>query len=297
MAADYTNTKLAGGADAGLGKQGRLWPENIVTTPWGRLEPLLQPEELKSRFLKGIPMVLKVVDPETKKPVKITDQELKDYIERAVEIAETETSLMLMPGQFTEKLPFSKADYDQFGYWKLAHKPISSIEALNVVLADNNEVFAFPVNWLETGLLITGQLNLIPLAVQTLQGGVDVVGAPGGQLSPASAFFNNLWNRPWVASLFAVTYTAGFPDGMMPKTINELVGTIAAMRVLSMIAAAYAHQNSASLGLDGLSQSVSTPGPQRYAVRMQELKDDRTMLVKKIKRAGGAKIFTGVVGL
>jgi hypothetical protein len=293
-AAGVAASKPAGTSDLGQGTQGKQYPENGTATPWGRLEPLLTPDQLKSRHLKGIPMVLKIKDPDSGKPFRITDDELKDYIELAVDEAEQETGLILMPTQFTEKLPFQKQDYEAFGYWQLPRRPIASIEALNVTLADGSDVFVFPTEWLETANLIHGQLNIIPLAFQGMQGGTGIIGgveAGGG----TAVFFNSLWNRPWVAALFGVTYTAGFKNGLMPKYVNNLLGVIVAMRVLSMIAAAYASFQSTSLGIDGMSQSVSTPGPQRFKIRMDELAAERKLLVNKLKKAFGSKFVVGTI--
>ena len=286
-------SKQAGTSDLGQGTQGKQYMENGTATPWGRLEPLLTPDLLKSRYLKGIPMVLKIKD-EFGKPFKITDDELKDYIEIAVDEAENETGLVLMPTQFTEKHPFQKQDYEQFGYFQLPRRPISSVEALNVTLADGSDVFVFPTQWLETANLIHGQLNIIPLAFQGMQAGTGIIGGTDAGNGTA-VFFNGLWNRPWVAALFGITYTAGFINGLMPKYINNLLGCIVAMRVLSMIAAAYAGSTSTSLGLDGMSQSIGTPGPQRYKVRMEELVAERALIVKKLKKAFGSKFTFGTV--
>lgn len=287
-------SKPAGAKDIGEGTQGQQWPENATATPWGRLEPLITPEQLKSRYLKGVQLVLKIMDPDTRKPFRITDDELKDYINRAVSVAEEETNLILMPTQFTEKLPFQKQDFEQFGYFQLPRRPVASVDALNVTLADGSDVFQFPTEWIETANLIHGQLNIIPLAFQSVIAGTGVIGgvnAGGG----TAVFFNALWNRPWVAALFGITYTCGFKNGMMPQLVNDLIGVIVAMRVLSQLAAAYAYLQSASLGIDGMSQSVSTPGPQRFKIRMDELKEERALLVKKLKKYGGSKIFTGSV--
>lgn len=293
----YTGSKRAGAAlldaDGDVAAQATQYPVNANASAWGRLEPLLTPEQLKTRFLVGIPMVLKIRDPETKEFFKITDDMLKDYIELAVADAEEETSSVIMPTQFREKLPFHKQDFEQFGYAKLPRRPIASIEDFSVSLADGSDIFVFPPQWIETANLIRGQLNLIPLAFQGMYGGTGIVGAGGTQGS--SAFFNSLWARPWVAALFGVSYTAGWKDGLVPKVINNLIGTIAAMRVLSIIAAAYAGSTSTSLGMDGMSQSVSTPGPQRYAVRIEELKADRALYTKKIKKNLGLKVFSGTV--
>lgn len=296
--ADYTNSKPAGNRelnpDGSVNTQGNQYLENANTTPWGRLEPLLTVDQLKSRFLKGIPLTLKIKDPETGKPYKISDEELKDYIETAVDEAEQELSLVLMPTQFTMKLPFQKQDFDNFGYFQLPHRPVASIEALNVQLADGSDIFVFPTQWIETSNLIHGQLNIIPLAFQGLAAGTGIIGGTSAGQGTA-VFFNALWNRPWVAALFGVVYTAGFKNGLMPKSINQLIGIIAAMQVLSQIAAAYAMVQSTSLGLDGMSQSVSTPGPQRFAKRMEELQAQRTLLVKKLRKSYGQKIVVGTV--
>lgn len=277
--ADYSDSK----------KTGALYPSNAAQTVLGRLEPLLTPEQLKSRFLKGISMVLKIKNPETGQPFTITDDELKDYIQKAADRAENETGLTLFPTKYKEKLPFQKQDYEQFGYFQLPNRPIASIDALTVRLSDGSDVFVFPLEWIEVANLIWGQLNILPLAFEGIQGGTGIVGGatasnPGGG---TAVFFNSLWNRPWVSALFGVEYTTGFPDGLLPEYVNELIGTIAAMRVLSQIAAAYAGSTSVSLGLDGMSQSIGTPGPQRYQVRMQELADDKKVMIKKLKKLFG----------
>jgi hypothetical protein len=287
-------SKPAGAADIGQGTQGRQYPLDVTASSWGRMEPLLTPDQLKSRYLKGIPMVLKIKDPETLQNFRITDDELKDYIELAVEEAEQELNLTIMPTQVTHKLPFQKQDYENFGFWQLPHRPISSIEALNVTLADGSDVFVFPPEWIETANLVAGQLNIIPLAFAGIQGGTGVIGGTSAGQGTA-VFFNSLWNRPWVAALFGVTYTAGFKNGLMPKYVNNLIGCIVAMRVLSQIAAAYAMWSSTSLGLDGMSQSVSTPGPQRFKVRMEELEKDRALMVRKIKKMFGGKFVVGTI--
>jgi hypothetical protein len=291
----YTGSKPAGTQDLGEGTQGKQYPEGATSTPWGRLEPLITPDLLKSRFLKGIPLTLKIKDPETGKPYKITDDELKDYIETAVDEAEQESGLILMPTQFTEKLPFQKLDYEQFGYFQLPKRPIASIEALNVTLADGSSIFQFPTEWIETANLIHGQLNIIPLAMYGIGQGTGIVGGSVDGTSGTAVFFNSLWNRPWVAAMFGITYTAGFKDGLMPKSVNNLIGIIAAMQVLSMIAAAYAGATSTSLGIDGMSQSIGSPGPNRYAKRMEELQAQRALIVRKLKKSYASKFVVGTV--
>ncbi len=273
------------------GPPGALYPSNAIDTELGRLEPLLTADQLKSRFLKGISMVLKVKDPETGLNFRITNEELTDYISIALEEAEVETGLSLIPTKYKEKLPYQRLDWEQLGYFQLPRRPISSIDLFSVRLSDGNDVFQFPLEWLETSNLIWGQLNVIPLAFQNmLGGGTGIIGGAG-----TGVYFNNLWQRPWVAAMFGVEYTTGFPDGNIPKFINSLVGAIAAMQVLSLLGAAGANNTSVSLGLDGASQSTSGPGPNKYQLRMQELAAQRKLLVKKAKKMFGTAFVIGTV--
>lgn len=273
--ADYTNSKPFAGAAA---------PYGAIATPWGRLEPLITPEQLRVRMLFGIPLMTRMVDPVTKRAIVMTDDMLKDFIHRAVDKAELETSLTLMPTQFQEKLPYSRLDFEQFGYFKLSQHPATSIESLSIQLADGGDVFNFPLEWVDTANLLYGQVNLIPLAYQTLTAGM--YNAPGTGMvgySGNGVFFNNLWNKDNVPALMNFQYTAGFRDGLMPSYINELVGIIAAMNILSQLGAINAKTTGQSLSVDGLSQSVSGTGPNIYVQRLTELKEERAMITKKIR--------------
>lgn len=272
---------------------GGLHPTNATATTFNRLEPLLTVDQLKSRHLKGIPLTLKIKDPDTGKPYRIMDEELKDYIQSAVDEAEIETGLTLMPTKFKNKLPYQRQDFESLGYLQLPHRPIASIDSLTVRLSDESDVFTFPTTWIETANLIWGQINIQPLAFSGLDGANQVIGQDSA--TGTSVFFNNLWNRPWVAALFGVEYTTGFKDGLMPRVVNDLIGIIATMRVLSMIAAAYSQSTSTSLGIDGMSQSVGTPGPERFRVRIDELKEQRKLLNKKLKKIFGTSFVTGTV--
>lgn len=281
----YTGSKKVTGA---------MHPRNAIATEFTRLEPLISPEQLKSLYLKGIQLTLKVKDPETGKPFQFTNEELQQLIEIAVEEAEIETGLTFMPVKYSEKLPYQKQDWESFGYFQLQRRPISSIDSLTVRLADHSDIFTFPNEWIETANLIWGQVNLIPLAFQGVEGGTGIIGGITSG-SGTAVFFNSLWNRPWVAALFGVEYTTGFPDGLMPKSVNALIGTIAAQKVLSQIAAASSGQTSVSLGIDGASQSVGMPGPERYRTRMEELQQQRKLYVKKLRKMFGTTFVASTV--
>jgi len=288
-----SDSKPAGAFDGLERKQGHQYPLEVAVDSWGSLEPLITVDKLKTRFLLGVPMTLRVKDPETGKPFKITDTQLAELIRVHVSTAEEETGLVIMPRQFVERKEFSRQDWESFGYFRVNHRPMASIEALNCSLSDGSVAFSFPTQWLEMGNATTmGQINVIPLAFQAFGAGTGIIGQ---EATGNATFFNAVVNRHWLAALFTVTYTAGFKDGLVPVPVNQLIGTIVAMEVLSMIAAAYAWVTSTSLGIDGLSQSVSSPGPARFQVRMGELDKQRQLLVKKLKGKYGTKIVSGAV--
>ena len=286
MAIDYTNSKAALGA---------VEPFNAHdTSGFERLEPLLSPELLRQRFLFGVPLVSFAKDPVTGKRAVMTDDILKDYINGAVVDAEVQSSTTIMPVQYREILPYDRAEYLSFGYMKAHHRPIYSLDEFHITTADETRVFDVPLLWVSTANLQYGQINLIPLGLALTgspYGGGSVI---SGVSSGAAAMLALLANATWISSWWEVLYSAGFKDGMVPRYVNDLIGCIAAIRILSELAATIRAQSS-SLGVDGLSQSVSTPGPQIYEIRISKLEEQKKKGLKVMKRKSGLNIFSGNV--
>lgn len=278
--ADFTNTKSG---------PGKAFPGNAVENTWNSVEPLVTPSQVKGRFLFGIPLVSNIQDPITGKKQVYTDDLIKDTIDRSVALAEAETGLNIFPIQFKEKHPFDRNEYEAFGYFRTQHRPVASIEALTITPPSGGDIYSIPLEWVETGYLPKGQINLIPL------GNSIAYGTPANVGSGGALFLNVLGNQPWIPAFWQLAYTAGFPDGLLPKIVNELIGCIAAMEVLSQLATTYARSQSHSLSIDSLSQSVSTPGPQIYKTRYEELEEKRKTLIKKLKATYGINLFSGNV--
>lgn len=278
--ADYTKTKT------GIGG---VFPDNALETTWNRLEPLVTPEKVKARHLFGIPLVSAMKDPLSGKAQVYTDDMIRDTIDRAVSMVEEEVGIDIFPTQQNEKQAFDRNEYESFGYFRLHRRPIASIEKLSITPPSGGDIYVIPLEWVETAYMHRGQINLIPL------GNSIAYGTPADVGSGGALFLNVLGNQPWIPAFWQVTYTSGYPDGLVPKYVNELIGTVAAMEVLSSLAATYAKSTSHSLGIDGLSQSVSTPGPQLFKVRYEELQEKQKKLVKKLRTEYGLNIFSGNV--
>ena len=273
------------------GAPGRNFKENQVGSTWCNSEPLITPQQLVYRFLFGIPLVSRFVDPTTGKQMVMTEPMLSDYIIRAVAVAELEMGVDIFPGAYSEKLPYDKAEYDDFGFMVVNHRPVKSVELLTIRTADNQNVYQVPLEWIETANAAHGQLNIIPMAIGLVQGQYQYPAATVG----GSMFLNILGIGHWVPSYWSCEYTTGFDNGSIPIVVNELIGMTAAMNVLSMLAATYAGQTSASQSVDGLSQSNSFPGPALFLNRMKELAMQRKMVIDKVKSLFGLKTFSGNV--
>ena len=280
---------------------GQVFPENATDSSWGRLEPLMTPDQLRIRMLFGLSLVSRIKDPITHKPMVMTDEIIKDYIRLAVNEAEELLDLIIFPTKFSEKLAFDRCDYEAWGYMKLSHRPVYLMERLTVMPSNDQPVFTVPLTWIETSALAHGQLNLMPLTLSIGNstglgnyGNYGVMGPGGG--GAGSALFLSLFQQTrWLPSFWQADYEAGFPNGLLPITINEVIGNIAAINILSMIAATWAFATSTSLNVDGLGQSVGTPGPNIFTVRIGELQAQLKMLVNKFKARYQTKFAIGNV--
>jgi hypothetical protein len=278
---DYTKTKAPPGANYLVNQK----DQQIFS----RCEPLLTPEQLRSRHLFGIPLVSQIRDPFTNKPFVMTDEILKDYITRAVNEAELETGLVIFPVQFDERHPWDVFAFNQFNYMRVEQRPVISVERLTIAMSNHSDVYVVDNNWIEVGQAYKGIINVLPVTTSVAQSGV-ATGSAGG-----AVFLSVFASRSWIPSFWRIIYTAGFKEGQIPRIVNELIGAIAAMKILSSLATTYAKQNSSSLSIDAMSQSVSTPGPQLFAVRMKELAEERKMIIQKLKKNYGTTLIVGEV--
>ena len=276
--ADFTNTK------DGLG---RVLQENAVAVQWEDTCPLISPEELIEDYLFGLPLVSAVRNPITKKFDVMTPTLIKKYINRSVSIAEEEAKVDIFPRQYKEKQPFDRVAYQNFGYFQLRHLPVDSLQDLTVTTASEDSVYRVPLDWIDIGYLRQGQINILPLTISIRGGAIaPLLAGPGG-----SAFLAIFGNHPWLAAFWEVTYTTGFKDGALPKIVNEYIGVVAAMEVLSALAATYSRTTSNSLNIDGLGQSISGPGPELYKSRLTDLASKRKWICGRLKSKLGMGIL------
>jgi hypothetical protein len=278
---------------------------------WSRTEPLITAKQLQDLILFGIPLVSMVRHPITGKATQMSDETVKEFISQAMSVAESELGMRILPVQFIERHMWDRHLWLSMGYLKLRERPIASIEEVIVASAGVRQedimagtatgetgnvsgtgiLYRVPLDWIDVGLLKWGQLNIVPLTTVALSGLSQAQPTTNG----GAAFLNLMAQQAWVPQFWMVRYTVGYKEGLIPRHINRFIGIVAAMDILSQLAATNALNSSQSLGIDALSQGRGTPGPQLYQQRWNDLQIERDKLKAQIKNSIGRRIFTGSV--
>lgn len=247
-----------------------------------RCEPMINVEIFKSQFLRGIPLIFPNGD-------KFTNEDFKTKLNWATNEAELLLGVVITREAFQHKIPFDYNLYKAYIHCMVEKGPILSLESLAIVSADNNNIFNIPPTWIETTNFAKKMINVIPLLAA--YGVNQVAGAVG---NAGIAFLTVMDGLSFVPAYWQINYTAGLAtvEGQVPVPVNELIGCIAAISVLSEFAATYWY-NSQSQSQDGISQSSSGPGPRRYQLRIEELEKKRDLLVSKLKGIFVSKFMWG----
>lgn len=244
-----------------------------------RVEPLLTPELLVSRYLKNIPGI-----------DTYSSDELKDQINLAMNEIEVVAGIHLQKIQKKERIPYDNALYKSFIHIKLNSKPVLSVEKITVESTDGQEIYNMPLTWLETGYFKTGQLNILP--IMTTFGSPSNAGIVSGAPSGALIFLQSMINFQFVPGFWSVTYTTGISqdEGTMPIPVNELIGVTTAINILSSLSALNIY-NSQSLSQDGISQSSSSQGPAIFNNRIEQLEAKKQLLMGNLRKVFHSKVF------
>lgn len=242
--------------------------------PFNRVEPLVTPETLTKQYLWGIPLT----NPLTKQTLKPDD--LKSFIDRAMNRAEMSLQLTILETQHTFKLAYDRPLANYYNYLECPVRPISRLDSLTIESADQVDLFTYPPQIIETRNMVLGQITLgLANTPASIPSNMIAPYGSGG----AGMLFGNWMFRQNMPAYYLVKCAAGFHPGKIPIPINDYIATIATMDILSMLAPLLFRQTSSSLSMDGLSQSVSGPGPAIFQQRLAELqakKDELESLIK-----------------
>lgn len=272
---------------------------------FARVEPFLTPDKIRNEFLFGIPLVSLITGQ------SLTDETIKSVIRRAANLVETECKIDVFPVQRMIRIDFDWTKQNQgFSHMKLRYAPVKSIEEVTIRLINSKNyvdgqltdpnadqeggvIYSMPLDWIN--LQAEGHRGVIyftPLQTVYTGGYPNTgIGSTGTADIQAATIMSAINQTRWYPGFWAIKATFGFEDGSIPSPINELIACYASMEILSLIGATNWYSGK-SIGIDGVSQSVSNPGPQVFATRMQDLKEKAVGLKDLIKkRFSGAGMF------
>jgi hypothetical protein len=245
---------------------------------FNRYLALPTPETLKKGVLFGLPLKSFLTGQ------VVEDSTLESYVAQAISEIEHTLNLFITPVTFSERHDYSREmQFYAFGVVKLYNTPILNVEEYELTF--NN------------GIGIPGSLPLvkIPLEfihVQPQDGTIQLVPAQGVTISGfiVSIYsglgyhaFNSQAISYWPGAVF-VKYRAGFEKHKVPALLVALIENLAAYKFLSALGPVLFPYNSTSVGIDGTSQSVSTPGP---LFLQNRLKDLQQMITTEMEAAKG----------
>lgn len=248
-----------------------------------RVGPLIDVERFRQEYLFGVPLKSQLTGEE------ISDETLRQFIRKGVSDFETSVRVPVSPVRITEEFNFERADDTAFGPRQLKRWPLLEVESLQALWPGRHpgQEANYPTNWIvpdgDTGLI-----RIVPRSGTDVQASVNFIASSGYQGLYLGTFKH--WPNMW-----KVTYRAGFKHDRVPDSVNDLIGILSALKLLSTLGPVLFPYNSQSIGIDGLSQGTGNAGPQFLSQRMQELTGERDRLVAQLRAFYGTDIQMIVV--
>lgn len=212
-----------------------------MSTALDREEPILSVDKLKSRYLFGA----KFTDDDGN---ELPNETFEFAIQTAISWLEHELDLTITPRTYVERRDFNRTDYYHWGYLRLYHYPLLSVESWKAQYPLNTDLIEYPSEWIRT-YRETGEVQLVPTA-----GTIATFFLPQGGVLPY------VLGKQDIPQFFEFEYTAGFEADCIPFAINNLIGLKAAIDIFNILGNLVigAGIAASSLSIDGLSQSIST---------------------------------------
>jgi hypothetical protein len=260
-----------------------------------RVEGFVTPQNLRDRFLWGIPLRSKLTKQE------MNDTLLLDFINRGANMAEIEAQIEITPTLKRTKQPFDRNMYEQFIYLEVPFKPIQKVISLAITSPNYTDlpqqgdqypagstIYRIPPEWIETANFNRGRINVIPL--QSAYNGLMPAASFPASGAAILMFLGMQSNLP---AYWEIEVLVGFvsENGDCPVLVNELVGMKAAMLVLDNLIPQYS-VTSQSMGIDGMSQSVGDQMYNLLTTKRQQLEKDYMSAVKRAKVLVGNTLFS-----
>jgi len=244
-----------------------------------RVGPILDVETFKDSYLFGIPLTSALTGQ------TVSDETLKKFIKKGIGEIEIAVRISVNPVRINDRFDFERADDSQFGIRQLTRWPVIKVENLKALWPGRSDVIGsvdpnqsqeadYPTSW----VVLTGDTGLVRIVPNSS----GIAGADASFLSSTwrGAMLGGMKNWP---NMWRITYLAGFEPDKVPDVVNDAIGVLAALKFLSMLGPVIFPFASHSIGLDGMSQSVATAGPQWLQMRLKDLEEERDRLIDLLK--------------
>lgn len=178
----------------------------------------LDVEYLKSRYLYGLDFV---EDDGTPWP----DAPYENAINVAIVKFQEMTQIAVTDAPITREIhDYSASDYVRWAFLGLFHKPVVSVQKIEVKFPVNDDFIEWPLDWVKLNRE-SGQIQLIPS-----QGSLSsiLIGQNAGLLPLLQGAYN------YVPQMWHISYTPGFPNAQIPLMIIDVICKLAAVELLTL---------------------------------------------------------------
>jgi hypothetical protein len=230
---------------------------------------VISPSELLEIYFFGIPM-------KTQDGKQMADHVIKTYIRSAQEEVEGYLNIKINKQVIEERRDFNREDYRDWGFVRTSYpvvEPLSLIGNINDV-----QQVLYPVEWLSARTSSDGighfrNLYLVPSGTKAAQ---------YSGITPHVGYFG----AAHIPQYWKVRYCTGFES--VPADILNIIGKMASINLFHImgdliLGAGIASQ---SIGIDGLSQSISTTSSATnagYGARVTGYLDDLKIGLPRLK--------------
>jgi hypothetical protein len=245
-------------------------PNSTSDSGFTRSEPLISVQQLKERYLFGIPLT-------DMQGNTIPDSTIQHQINAALSSVEHTLDLIIIPTTFTERYDYRASDYTHFNFLQLKKRPIQEVTIIKAKFPNNRDLVTYPKEWYVVEHE-AAQIQLSPVE-GTFSG---LIVTQGGSYVPLIYGVNAYWPH-----LFEITYKAGFCDEKIPIMLNEIIGLQAALKVFEILADVVHGPgiSSENVGLDGASVSKGLNVSSIYSVYSARIESYKKTIKEQLEIA------------
>lgn len=221
-------------------------PIQILQALSSKGESVISPDELKSRYFFGIPIIDSQGNP-------MPDSTIIDFINFATLELEGYLNLKLSKEIIKEVLNFTAQDWRAWGFIPTTY-PVLEVYSLEGKIGTIEKQIEFPKEWLSV------KRSTDPFAAQRRVHVIPTIGSVTGNTVAFSGISAQLgwFTMSVIPDYWVLEYCTSFKK--VPGDIVDAVGKLAAINIFNnlgdiILGAGIASQ---SIGIDGLSQSIST---------------------------------------